>query len=84
MENNVLQTITPITLKKEIIQIRPTKIQEFNLVKGEILKKVTYLLNVILCFNYANAIWRKLKLILLPKLDKPPKHMKSYQSISLF
>lgn len=85
------RAIAPAEVKKEIDQINPHKAPGYDLITGEILKRLpkkaivllTTIYNCILRQGYYPILWKYAQICMIPKPGKPPTNVGSYRPISL-
>ena len=78
-------------MRVAINKVRSTKAPGYDLITGEILKKlpevglsaITYIYNSILCTGYFPGQWKVSQIVTILKPGKPAEDVKSYRPISL-
>ena len=90
-EGKDITFVTPTEVKREIQLLSSKKTPGFDLITGEVLKrlprkavvKVTNLVNASFRLQHVPQSWKVAEVIMIPKPGKPPHEVSSYRPISL-
>ena len=88
------EDIRPVTFKELKAEIRNTNAKKapgYDLITGQIIKKLPengirkllHIINAVLRLKYVPMQWKVAEVLMIPKPDKPPNDRKSYRPISL-
>ena len=92
LDNDDIPFVSPKEVANEIEKnINPKKAPGYDLITGEILKRLpdngiimlSYIINAIIRLKYVPRIWKVSEISMIPKPGKPPNDVSSYRPISL-